>query len=67
MKLALNNKKPVKLLEDGSMDIESTDVILLKVKDVTKVNNILSSLLMKAQTFHLMVRVETLVIYLQPT
>ena len=46
VKLALSDKKPVKILEDGSMDIESTNVILLKV------NNVLSSLLIKAQTFH---------------
>ena len=65
VKLALSDKKPVKILEDGSM--ESTDVRLLKVDDVTKVNNVLSGLLMKAQTFHLMVRVGTLEIYLQPT
>lgn len=67
VKLALSDKKPVKILEDGSMDIESTDVILLKMDDVTKVNNVLSSLLIKAQTFHLMVEVRTLEIYLQPT
>ena len=65
VKLALSDKKPVKILEDGSM--ESTDVRLLKVDDVTKVNNVLSGLLMKAQTFHLMVKVQTLEIYLQPT
>ena len=65
VKLALSDKKPVKILEDGSM--ESTDFRLLKVDDVTKVNNVLSSLLIKAQTFHLMVRVRTLEIYLQPT
>ena len=65
VKLALSDKKPVKILEDGSM--ESTDVRLLKVDDVTKVNNVLSGLLMKAQTFHLMIRVGNLEIYLQPT
>ena len=54
VKLAHSDKKPVEILEDGSMNKGSTDIILLKVDDMTKVNNILGSLLIKAQTFHLL-------------
>ena len=67
VKLAHSDKKPVEILEDGSMNKGSTDIILLKVDDMTKVNNILGSLLIKAQTFHLLVRVGILEIYLKPT
>lgn len=48
VKLALSNKKPVEILEGGGMDMEATDVILLKVDDVMKVNDVLGSLLMEA-------------------
>lgn len=56
-KLALSDENLVEILESGGMDTGASDVISLKVDDVTKVDDVPGNLLMEARTFHMTARV----------